>query len=358
MKQFYYFLSLFGFYLLIIILFSREGLFGDEYRYVQYAENFAMGFITDPQNPMFFNGILYSVIITPFIALDLPYLYARLPNALLMTLAVFMLHKTLRVYATQKLALVLTLIFAFNFSIIRYLTEIYTEMFVLVLICGFMYFVIKYIKEQSGFWPNGFLATLFLGLLLLTKFIFVYVVLGTLIAGAIYYLWSKRREIMKFSLVLSISFLFIVPYVLYTYSMTGKMFHLTNMSGEALYWMSSRYENEYGTWFSPDIVAGGFVEGMHPEHITFFQSFQDKTYEERDEIIMERAKENLKKNPKNYLLNVLFNPARFVFDYPESYASHTPGIYDNMLFFYTLIIIPFLMCVYPIWQNKTALRSL
>ncbi len=41
-----------------------------------------------------------------------------------------------------------------------------------------------------------------------------------------------------------------VPYLLMTYSLTGKPFYWGSSGGLSLYWMSTPYDTEMGDWFS------------------------------------------------------------------------------------------------------------
>ena len=45
------------------------------------------------------------------------------------------------------------------------------------------------------------------------------------------------------------AFIVNVPYLGYTYHLTGKMFYWSSFGGNNLYWMSSPYPEEYGNYY-------------------------------------------------------------------------------------------------------------
>jgi hypothetical protein len=356
MKKYKGLLPLFFIYLLLLIILGNNDLWADEIRFVGYAKNIVNhAYIFNPEDPQILNGWMYSIFLAPFVGMGASFLMLRLLNAVMLFFAVVLLYETLLFYASKRNALILCYVFGLNFAVLYWLPLLYSEIFSLLIICLFLYSVHHLLKKNNfstAYWVLSFST---LGILILTKLIFFYVCVTSLVFFGAFYLFVRKPQILRISSVLGIGLLFVIPYLFYTYSLTGKTFHLSNSSGEVMYWMSSRHEGEYGQWLSPTSILEGRLVGVHPDHIVFLKSLEGKKREEYDELYMQKALENLRENPQNYLLNVLTNPFRLVFDYPASYSLQGFGMTPNILFVFGLLIMPLLVGIYPAWVNRFAI---
>jgi hypothetical protein len=340
-------------YVIILLVFGNNELFADEVRFLTYAKNIVNhGYIFNPQDPQILNGWPYAILLVPFLAIGASFFIFRLLNVVMLFFAVVLLYETLLFYASKRNALILCYVFGLNFAVLYWLPLLYSEVFSLLLICSFLYVIHHFLKKDHfsiAYWVLSFFT---LGILILTKLIFFYVCVTSLVIFGAYYLFVRRPEVLKISAVLAVALLFLVPYLFYTYSLTGKTFHLSNSSGEVMYWMSSRHEGEYGQWLSPASISEGQLVGVHPDHIAFLKSLEGKKREEYDELYMQKALENIREKPQNYILNVLTNPFRLILDYPASYSLQGFGMTPNVFFVFGLLIMPLLLGVYPAWVNR------
>ena len=66
-------------------------------------------------------------------------------------------------------------------------------------------------------------------------------------------LWFRNKKSVNFSRVLMILLISIgltIPYLTYTYYHTGKIFYWATSGGNNLYWLTTPYEGEYGSWLN------------------------------------------------------------------------------------------------------------
>ena len=77
----------------VLIIGSNNALEGDEFRYLSYAKNMAQGFYTDVANPDLSNGPGYPIVLLPFVALNIPLLFAKLLNGIFVFIGILYLYK-------------------------------------------------------------------------------------------------------------------------------------------------------------------------------------------------------------------------------------------------------------------------
>jgi hypothetical protein len=190
-------------------------------------------------------------------------------------------------------------------------------------------------------WPHIFIASTFLGYLALTKIIFGYVTLIGLLVLCLLYLW-KKKEVYKKSLLVSLfALLFCMPYLFYTFSLTGKIFYWGTSGGIGLYLMSVQYEGKLGDWN---------VLKEYPKDI--FEGLDNMSTPEMDDEIKRRAVRNIIKNPGKYFNNWLANVGRLFFNYPYSSRDQQKiSTYFYLIPNMFLVVIS-LFCIYPTFTGR------
>ncbi|MGH2563534.1 MAG: hypothetical protein ACRDE5_03410, partial [Ginsengibacter sp.] len=69
-------------YIIVVLIFHKPGTFGDEGRYLMFANHLIHGFYSPlPPNIDLGNGPGYPLILTPFVALQVPLICITLLNA-------------------------------------------------------------------------------------------------------------------------------------------------------------------------------------------------------------------------------------------------------------------------------------
>ena len=334
------FLPFLFFYGYVVIINKWPKLYGDEIRYVDFAHNLIHGFYSpSPPHINLWNGPGYPLILVPFIAVHVPVLYITLLNALYLYLAVVFLYKAINLVTNHKIALIAALLLALYPNDQAVLPILYTEAFTSFLVSLLLYFVASgYIKEKPRF---IILAGLALGYLTLTKIIFGYVLVICLAACLFMLLFKKSRiYYLKPVRILLIALVVTLPYLVYTYSLTGKMFYWGDSGGMSLYWMSSPYEHEYGDWKLPELTNNQYpilfksaeaVSLLKKNHSKEIKAILKHNEFEQDVLFKQKAIENIQKHPFKFLKNYYYNFSRMLFNFPYSYSYQDGAIVENIL---------------------------
>jgi len=328
------------FYCYLVKVHKWKSLYGDEIRYVDFAHNLMRGFYSPTPHINLWNGPGYPLLITPFIALKVPVLYITMLNALFLYLAIVWLFKSIQTVANYKIALILCLLFAFFPNAQAILPILYTEAFTMLLVSGLIYSVTRY--YYGGHKYNYILAGLILGIIILTKIIFGYVVILCLLAGSASLLFKEHRATFRRPVkILIIAFLTASPYLVYTNHLTGKILYWGNSGGMSLYWMSSPYEHEYGDWKVPTLTNHQYpILFKSPEATAMLQKNHSKEFKvilaekseiKQDELFKQAAVRNIKQHPGKFLVNYYYNISRMLFNFPYSYSYQDGAIVRNIL---------------------------
>jgi len=197
-----------------------------------------------------------------------------------------------------------------------------------------------------------------MGYLVLTKIIFGYVLLFAFTVNV--FLWLLNRPAVNYRknlIILLIAFTTIMPYLIYTFYLTGKFFYLGSSGADSLYWMSSPYDGEYGDWqpypetpqpfkyrvyYSEDSIAAHHkkdIDEIYKLHGT-----------ERERAYTEIAINNIKSHPVKFLKNCLSNIGRMLFSYPNAYTLQNNKTLLRLPL-NGLISILSLFCIIPTFLN-------
>jgi hypothetical protein len=271
----------------------------------------------------------------PFGWLHIAPLYQTLTNALFMYLAVVFLYKSLRLICNTKIALTLSLLLAVYPNALAMLPLLYTETVTTLLVSVFIYTTgLYYIKGKKSY---GIVAGLIFGFLVLTKIVFGYVIIICAGIMVLAFVLKKRPTIyLKAIKVLLVAFLITLPYLFYTWHITGRLFYWGNSGGMSLYWMSTPYENEYGDWKVPDLSntqyptmfrsreADSLLKSNHARDIAYINRHANNITQ--DDLYKQIAIQNIKSHPVKFIKNCINNISRMLFNFPYSYSSQDAGI--------------------------------
>ncbi|MDB2606192.1 glycosyltransferase family 39 protein [Zobellia sp.] len=350
-EQFFFF-PLLIIYLIIIIIFSSNELVGDEIRHMHYAENLAQGFYTNSDNPAIGNGPGYPLFITPFVYFNFPLLIIKLLNALLVFGGILFFYKTLKFYLSTRKSVLFSYILGLYPPFFKYSISLLSEPLSLFLVCAFIYLIIK-LRETSKDKTNVIAAGIFLGMLTLTKVIFGYVILFCLFIYSIVFLTLKFKQAKLIVLVLTVGLITCSPFLLYTYSITGKPFYWGTQGGSILYYRSTPFPNEVGNWmdnkhiYNTENTEYFGLNQFRENHKTFIDSILQLSPMDQDSLYKKKSVENIKNHPLKYLQNTLASASRLFFNYPYSYtpqkATSLAYIIPNTLLLFSLLVILYLV---------------
>lgn len=360
-NPFLFFLPLLIFYFVLISLFSSDNiLIGDQTRYLIYAGNLLKGYYSPPPpNIDLGNGPGYPILLIPFVALKLPLLFIKLMNGIFYYFSTVFLYKSLQQVVTNRLAFIFSLIWAFYPTFYEQMIFVLPEVFASSLIPLLIFLVLKTFTSNDGPVNKRYamLAGLVFGYLALTKPIFGYVIMFMLPAMALLWIFNKRSfNYKKGTLILIFSLITTLPYLFYTFNLTGKIFYWSSFGGNNLYWMSTPYEGEYGSWhrnfYDPNTAQSvpGSEELIKLHHQKAFDVIAKYKGVEQDDRLKELAINNIREHPLKFVKNCISNAGRIVFNFPYSYETQKPNTLMRLPF-NGIILVFVLFCLIPTLFN-------
>ncbi len=325
--------------LLIYALLHPTKANGDEHRYLMFAQNLVHGFYSPPApNINLENGPGYPLILAPFIACKVPVIYLTLLNPFFFYFSIIVLFKALQKITPFKIALIFSFFWACYYLAYQNIIYIMTETLTYMLISILIYSVVSLFQSKNSSTTRKYilLSGFVFGYIVLTKIAFIYVLLTMLLGTFI--LWGfnpKSAGYKKLSTISLVGLITILPYLIYAYQLTGKMFYWNTNTGDTLYWNSTPYSNEYGDW-KDDLSQGapdlsnynipGAQDTLIAHHQNDFDFINQYSGEKRDAAFKQIALKNIKSHPFKFLQNCVYNLGRLIFHYPFSQAIERPKI--------------------------------
>jgi len=368
-------------YIVLVLKFQVNIFTGDEIRHVYFANNLLKGFYSPPSPHINLGvGPGYPIIIAPFLALHLPYLFIKSLNALFYYLSIIFLFKSLRQFVSFRKTILVCLFWGCYYVMFTYLFFMLTEILTMLLVTMLIFCIIKAFGSQDRRRTKKYivLAGLVMGYLALTKLVFGYVILGMLMGSGV--LWLIKRGVENYRrglLIAAIALGTTAPYLVYTYHLTDRIFYWGTLAGNNLYWMSSPSVNEYGTWF-PDLAKDSLVQKSNPliamdirrifipgaedslklyhqQDFNEIYQYDNEIYQyddgvKLDDAFQRIAQRNIKSHPLKYLQNCVSNVGRMLFGYPNSYMIQKPGDLVRLLP-NGIIAVLSLFCLLPTLRN-------
>ncbi len=315
-------------YVAFIVIFASNEFWGDEERYLTFAENLTKGFYSPPPPDIdLTNGPGYPLVLVPFKALNLPLICFKLLNAFFLYVTAVFFYKTLLFYTKEKTARISAILFGCYYPFFMNLHLVLTEILSLFLVTMFVYFVCSLYKEENVKIIKLLIPAFLLGYLALTKIIFGYVISVGIVVFLIYSFLKKNKKARTMAVIMILALLFCMPYLIYTYNLTGIIFCWGH--GEVLlYWMSSPFEGEYGDWHSQDLAESPQLKDNHSD---FFGRLAKLDPVDRKAAKRSAAIRNIKEHPGKFLTNWAANVGRMLFSYPYSYQSQSLRTYFVIL---------------------------
>lgn len=327
-------------FIIAVFFFHKTSCEGDEGRFITYANNLCHGFFSPPApNIDLGNGPGYPLVITPIIALGLPLTYVILLNAFFYYFSIIFLYKALELLVSHWVTLLCSFFWAFFYNIYEFMFLTVSEIFSFLLVTAVLYYTTKVFILLKSKTPGKYLylSGFSIAFLTLTKPVFEYVLIVMLLGCCSLLLVKKNLNYLKNCIkILLIALVFITPYLTYTYNLTAKIFYLSSSGGNNLYWMTTPYEGEYGSWcrdptFKPDTLseskyipeARGLIYNNHIQN--FREIYRVKGSVAQDEVYKRLAIKNIKEHPLKFFKNCCSNIGRILFNSPFSYKLQNPS---------------------------------
>lgn len=350
-KAFLKLLPLLVLYVIYVLIFARNELHADEVRYFMYADNLVNGFYTTQEDPNLMNGPGYPLFLAAFLALDLPLIVPKLANALMAFLSVFLLYRSLVFYVPAKTAIFSAYVLGLYYPMFKWMRLMFSDVLSMFLLCCFIFLIIKLLRSKNFSFRNIIIPALLLAYLIWVKVFFALVVLTGIITALVYWVFVRKKIVVRWAAILVLGYLLATPWLVYTYQMTGRAWYWSSNGGEQLYWMSSHLDKEYGNWIESTSVLNRDFPDMDERHLMLYDSAYTMPWVERNDHFFHLAKENIKNDPAGYIYNVVANAIRMVADGPNSYYDQSLRPY-LFLFFDLLLLVPLALSIIPAWKNR------
>jgi hypothetical protein len=194
------------------------------------------------------------------------------------------------------------------------------------LVSALCYSVVRFYNGQKNYRKYLLVSSLILAFLAMTKVIFGIVITVMVFLSLLFLLIpGMRRSAKKSFLLFFFALLFCLPWLAYTYGLTGKFWYWTNSGGMSMYIMSSPYPGEYGDWKDFSQLQS------NPDHAAFMDSLARLAPVPQDEAFAARAVRNIRQHPGKFVVNWTANIGRLLFSYPYSFAPQTVKSYYTIL---------------------------
>jgi hypothetical protein len=296
-------------------------LLGDEWRYLYYADNLLHGFYSPRERVFLWNGPGYPILLMPFVRagwVD----GARYANAFWHAGMLGYAWALMRPYLRAPWRVLVLLVLFFYQPLTSHLPLLYTEVVSCFLLVGWAY------HARRG---HKLIAAFYLSSLCLTKVIFgvALLVFCAMLAG----IWFYRRT-HSISAQLKISLLALalcVPYLTYTYQLTGRWLYWSSAAGNNFYWLSSPYAEESGDWYHQGWVHDNPLLRAHHQgifdqtsglleipNLTGEEQLFNLSTPESADIFVRAGLQNVRSHPLKFARNYLANLSRLFFDVPTS----------------------------------------
>jgi len=346
MKDKLKFLPLLALYIVVIIIADIGAFWGDEAYYAKYANNLLHGYYVQQVESDVFVSPGYPIVLIPSVLLGMPWIFVRLLNGLFLFLAVLYVYYTMRFYIPKNSALRFSYLIGIYPPFFLYLHRLITETLVILLVCGLVYHFCNLFQNKGKSWIQLLISSIYLGYLALTKAFFGYVILAGLLLFFTLYLLKRTTAFKKVLLIYCFALLLCMPYLCYTYSMTGKIFYWANYGGASFYWMTTPYPDEMGG-FRASEVSDDELHRIPERHRDLFNELRELSIIKRDAELKKRAIQNIIDHPAKFFKNWVANVGRLLFNYPFYFTHQTLYTY--------VFIIPnmflYVFCVIAVYLN-------
>lgn len=329
------FLPFLALYTAVVLIFKPEGFFGDEARYLKLAYNLISGFYSPGGHDLYLRcGPGYPLFLAPFLLLKLPLTAIRLANAFLLYFALIAGYGAMKFYVSEKTSWRLSVLLGIYFPVFASLPYILTECLAwfLISLAGFL-FAWSFNQRVPGIWGMVFLS-MCLSWLAMTRVVFGYGIGVMAVILLFINLAGGHEKYRAGFFVFLLAFLMCMPYLVYTWRLTGRFFYWADNGGLSLYTMSTPHKGEFGDWRSLDELLDD------PEHRDFIARVMEMDPLGRDMALRKKAVENIRKYPGKYLYNWTANIARMLFSFPFQGQESSRALFTIIP---NMLLLPFLV---------------
>jgi hypothetical protein len=315
---------------------------GDEGPFLSAAQRITEGTYADPTatNGVHFlwHGPGLPALLTPLLELRVPLTAMRLLGPLLLFAAVLAFYRLLRLRLPRRRALVAAYALGLYAPAYETLPSLHKEPLALLLVIVAMDAGTRYARYARP--QHLAVAGLALGGLVMTRLEYGWVVTALSVATTIWWLRERRAHpseaggARRWALVAAAGFVASVPWLFYTYDLTGHLFYWGNSGGLSLYWMAQSGRGQIGQWHAVHTV---FRDPRLAGYRPFFRYLKSLHPLQADLALRHAAVNAALARPGAYLVNVLANVDRIFFGLPFSFSLPLPVLAGLVAFNGTLL---------------------
>ncbi|MEA2885385.1 MAG: hypothetical protein QOH32_4664 [Bradyrhizobium sp.] len=315
---------------------------GDEGPFLSAARRIGEGTYADPTatNGVYFlwHGPGLPALLTPLSELHIPLTEMRLLGPLLLFAAVLAFYRLMRLRLPRRQALVAAYALGLYAPTYDTLPSLHKEPLALLLVIVAMDAGTRYSRYAR---PRHLaVAGMALGALVMTRLEYGWVVTALAVATTAWWLRERSAHPVeapgarRWALVAAAGFVACVPWLFYTYDLTGHLFYWGNSGGLSLYWMAQSGRGQLGQWHAVHTV---FRDPRLAGYRPFFRYLKSLHPLQADLALRHAAVKAALAHPGAYLVNVLANVGRIFFGLPFSFSLPAPAVAGLVAFNGTLL---------------------
>ena len=310
-------------YLLVIVLLPERIDDMDAGRYLGYAKNLVQGFFTSKESLNLTSGPGYPIYLLPFELLNAPKRLPLVGHAVMSLCAVLFIFNALREYISVRGSTFICYLAGLFPLYLWYLPVIATEPLAWFLSSALVWCFVRASKAGASAWRYVIGAGVSLGLLALTKVSFGYVIVFLAVFFLAAFVIFRDNRLLKGAQIAALAFVVCIPYLVYTYSLTDRVFYWGTNGGQQLYFLASPYEGEYGNWVNPSSLFDTRLDIYNDAHRDFIEGLRGMSKMESNDAFRAKAIEYIKENPTAYLKNWMAGVSRLFFYFPRSFKTES-----------------------------------
>jgi hypothetical protein len=299
---------------------------GDEWRYVYYAGNLLHGFFSPQERVALWNGPGYPALLMPFVKAD--WLDGgRYLNAFLHAGTVAYSWWILRLVLEWPWALACVAVLSFYGPLNEHLPLLYTEVATVFFLTAWAYHFLRGLEHGR----HLVVAAFYLGSLCMVKVAFGSALAASLVIMLIVWWRGRGRTARAYLKQGALAMILCVPYLVYTYGLTGRAFYWSSSMADNFYWLSTPDPQEWGDWYHPGwVYQNPILRAQHKSivdrttgldqnpNLPWMDQIFNTGTPRAGAIYMAEGMRNIREHPFKYARNWCGNLVRLFLDVPVS----------------------------------------
>ncbi|MDP9400402.1 MAG: hypothetical protein M3P39_05555 [Actinomycetota bacterium] len=252
-----------------------------------------------------------AALLAPLVALDLPLPAIRFVEPVLLTAALLLFHRLLRVRLAPRPSLAWTYALGLYVPFLSVVPQVHKEPLSILLVVAGMLALTRAL--DGGRWAWAAAAGLALAGLTMVRLEYGWVAIALLLAAVAHVAVRRGESARRLVAIAAVAVVACLPWLAFTLEQTGKPLYWGTSSGLSLFWMSPTVPGETGQWHEPAEVRGDpALAALHP----LFARLERLDPVSSDRVLREQALANIRARPLAYARNLVANVGRMLVSAP------------------------------------------